>query len=172
MSGIHAAILNSGSNIIYAVGTVKRYYAGYAGDNAIFFDSRTPFLTEIQNSPLSQTWFGEIDRSVLWIGYIRPNISGSISFNFSVGVDDASNYNMFWIGPTARAGYTAANSLFQGGGGTVNTLLSAGIYYPIRLQVSYSGDDGFFDDPELFFTLFVNSSSSYPVFYNSLTQGF
>jgi hypothetical protein len=172
MSGINAAVLGNAQNVIYVPGLVQGIYSGYAGSNAAFFDNRGPFSTAIAGSPISYTSFSSSQISVLWIGYIRPTVTGTITFSFSVSLNDASNYNMFWVGPQARSGYTAANANFQGQGGSAATTVSAGLYYPIRLQLSYEGNDGFFDDPELFFSMQVNGVNSYPIFYNSLTQGF
>ena len=172
MSGINAAVLGNAQNVIYVPGLVRRIYSGYAGANAAFFDSRTPFSTGIQGSPISYFNFGDSQISVLWVGYIRPTITGIITFSFSVSLSDASNFNMFWVGARAQAGYAAANANFQGQNGSAATTVSAGLYYPFRLQLSYEGDDGFFDDPEIFFTMRVNGSDSYQIFYNSLTQGF
>lgn len=172
MSGINSAVLGNAQNVIYVSGLIQRIYSGYAGSNAAFFDSRTPFSTSVASSPISYVNFSSSRLSVLWIGYIRPTATGTITFGFNVSLDDAFNYNMFWVGLAARAGYTGANAAFQGVSGSASTTLSAGLYYPIRLQLSYEGDDGFFDDPEIFFTMQVNGVNSYPIFYNSLTQGF
>lgn len=172
MSGINASVLGNAQNVIYVPGLVRRIYSGYAGSNAAFFDNRAPFSTSIVESPVSYFSSSSSQISVLWIGYIRPTITGTITFGFGVSLDDAINYNMFWVGARAQSGYTAANANFQGGGGSASTTLTAGYYYPIRLQLSYEGDDGFFDDPEISFIMRVNGGNIYPIFYNSLTQGF
>lgn len=172
MSGINVAVLGNAQNVVYVPGLVQRIYSGYAGSNASFFDNRTPFSTSIVGSPISYFNSSSSQISVLWIGYIRPTITGTITFGFSVSLDDASNFNMFWVGSRAQSGYNASNVNFQGQSGSASTTVSAGYYYPIRLQLSYEGDDGFFDDPELSFVMRVNGDNIYPIFYNSLTQGF
>ena len=171
MTGIMSAVIGTAQNIIYTPGLILRQYSGYAGTNTAFFDSATPFNTSVNAAPAGVSYSGSADRSALWTGYYRPAATGASNFTVSPSFDDATNYNYFWLGNSARSGYSAGNAQIVGSGSTSISLL-AGHYYPIRIQLAYDGDSGFFDDPELFFTLLVNGSSSYSVFYNSLTQGF
>jgi hypothetical protein len=171
MTGIMSAIVGTGQNIIYVPGLVLRQYSGYAGTNTAFFDSATPFNTSINAAPVGVSYSGSSNLSALWTGYYRPGSTGTSTFTVLPSYDDAQNYNYFWLGSTARSGYSAGNAQIAGSGSTSISLL-AGHYYPVRIQLAYDGNSGFFQDPELSFTLLINGSSSYSVFYNSLTQGF
>jgi hypothetical protein len=170
MTGIMSAGIGSGQNVIYVPGTVQKFYFGYAGTNTGFFDSQSPFATQIDNAPLNYSNSSDNSFSVLWQGYFRPTVTGTATFTLSISLDDADNYNFLWIGPAARGGYSAGNALINGfGSGNVSVI--AGQYYPLRLQLAYDGDGGFFDDPFISFNLLINGSTSYSVFYNSLTTG-
>jgi hypothetical protein len=173
MTGAVAAVLGSGQNIIYAPGLVRKLYFGYAGTNTAFFDSATPYNTSIDQAPANQSWSDD-DFSALWIGYYRPASSGITTFTINISGSRYNSRSYLWIGSTARSGYAANNALIAAGdsGGSAGTSLLAGIAYPIRIQVGYEDDSGFFTSNSLSFTLTVNSSTSYPIFYNSLTQGF
>ena len=166
-----SAVVGTGQNIIYTPGLVRSQYSGYAGANTAFFDSATPFATDINTAPANISYSGSGNFSVLWTGYYRPAATGTSTFTVSPSFDDAQNYNYLWIGNPARSGYTVGNALIVGAG-TAGTSLLAGHYYPIRIQLAYDGDSGFFEDPELSFTFLINGGTSYSVFYNSLTTGF
>lgn len=173
MSAIQAAVFNSGQNVIYVPGMVRGRYSGYAGSNTAWFDTRTPVSTSIISSPVTFSSSGDFNVSFLWRGYYRPSISGSVTFSTSLSSNDASTYHALWLGSSAQSGYNLSNALLSGGGSRTGSLvLTAGIYYPMRIQLAYSGDGGTFDDPFLAFSLSINSSPSYQLFYNSLTQGF
>ena len=165
-----SAVVGTGQNIIYTPGLVQRQYFGYAGTDTAFFDSASPFSTIIDN-PASVTYSNSGSYSVLWVGYYRPNTTGNNTFTVAPSVSDASNYNYLWVGNPAKSGYNSANAQIVGSGSAAVSLL-AGHYYPIRIQLAYDGDGGFFDDPFLSFALVINGTTSYSVFYNSLTTGF
>ena len=171
MTGIMSAVVGTGQNIIYTPGLIRQQYSGYAGTNTAFFDSTSPFDTIVNAAPISISYSGSSNYSVLWVGYYRPSSTGSTTFNVSPVYDDAQNYNYFWIGNQARRGYNSGNAQIVGSG-TATVSLLAGHYYPIRLQLGYDGNSGFFQSPDLSFTFLINSSTSYSVFYNSLTTGF
>lgn len=171
MSGIMCAVVGAGQNIIYVPGLVQQQYLGYAGTNTAFFDNATPFSSSIAAAPVSISFANSGNVSVLWTGYYRPTNTGNSTFTVSPSFNDANNYNYFWLGASARSGYNAGNARVVGSGSATIPLI-AGQYYPIRIQLAYSGISGFFRDPELNFTLLINGSTSYNVFYNSLTAGF
>jgi len=173
MTGAVAAVLGSGQNIVYAPGLVRKLYTGYASTNTAYFDSRTPYSTSIDTAPANQSWDDD-DYSGLWTGYYRPASSGITTFTINISGDRYNSRSYLWIGATARSGYAANNALIAAGsgGGSAGTSLLGGISYPIRIQVGYEDDSGFFTSSDLSFTLTVNGSTSYSVFYNSLTQGF
>jgi hypothetical protein len=177
MTGAVAAVLASGQNIVYVPGLVRKLYFGYAGTNTAYFDSTTPYSTSINTAPIAQSWstgaFEDEDYSGLWIGYYRPVLSGITTFAINISGTRYSSVSYLWIGSTARSGYAANNALISAGssGGSAGTSLLAGVSYPIRIQVGYRDTSDIFNSNMSFF-LAVNSSTSYPVFYNSLTQGF
>jgi hypothetical protein len=84
-----------------------------------------------------------------------------------------------WIGNTALTGYTTGNALINNGGAhssqTVNgdTPMTAGTYYPIRIQFGNNAVDGVFS-----LVVYSNSVGNYTtnmagdIFYNSVTNGF
>lgn len=167
-----SAVVGTGQNIIYAPGLIRKQYFGYAGTNTAFFDSASPFSVNVNTAPVTISYSSSSSFSVLWIGYYRPEVTGNSTFTVTPNFDDASNYNYLWVGNQARSGYNAGNAQIVGSGAATVSLL-AGHYYPIRIQLAYDGDGGFFDDPFLFFNLVINgSTSSYNVFHNSLTTGF
>ncbi len=171
MSAIQAAVFNSGQNIIYAPGLVRGRYSGYAGTSTVWFDTRTPTVVTIVTSPVTFSSGAASSISLLWRGYYRPVITESVTFSTSVSLFDASSYHAVWIGDAARSGYTLGNSLLSGSGSRTGSIsLTGGIYYPIRIQLAYSGDDSFDSFPEISFLLRINNSTSYDLFYNSLTQ--
>lgn len=171
MTGSTAALAGIAPNIIYAPGLVRGIYSGYAGTNTAFFDALSPFSTDIDTGPVTQSFSGSSALSALWRGYYRPASTGSATVGFSFSASDCVFYAYIWIGSAARSGYTSDNALLQGTGGSAAITLLAGQYYPTRIQLAYDGDGGFFDDPELNFTLTINSGTSYATFYNSLTNG-
>jgi hypothetical protein len=171
MTGIMSAVVGTGQNIIYVPGLVRRQYFGYAGTNTAFFDNASPFATDINSAPAQVSYSGSGNFSVLWVGYYRPASAGNSTFTVSPSFSDANNYNYLWVGSQAKSGYNSGNARIVGSGSASVSLL-AGHYYPIRIQLAYDGQGGFFDDPSLFFNLVINGSTSYSVFYNSLTTGF
>lgn len=172
MTGCAGAIAGLANNRIFTSGLVKKLYSGYAGTNTAYFDSATPYNISIDAAPASQSWFGG-NYSALWIGYYLSPVTGNSTFSLQISGDNYKNQNYFWLGNSAISGYNSGNALIAGGGGASGTIsLLSGQYYPIRIQVGYQDDSGFFESSDLSFSLLINSSSSYTVFYNSLTTGF
>ena len=166
MAGVFGGI---GNNVIYAQGLVRKLYSGYAGSDASYFDARSPYSTDIDNAPINQSWSGS-DYSGLWIGYFRPSTSSN-TFFLNIFGENYGNFNYLWIGDAAKSGYNSSNALINGGQiGTIT--LNPGQYYPIRVQIGYEDQSFLFFDSDMSFSMLVNSSSSYDIFYNSLTQGF
>lgn len=124
------------------------YYTGYYTDNVNFFTG-APVASGIVTSipsinagtngyvPGDQSWS---NYSVQWLGYFLSNYTGT--WTFYTNSDDAS---YLWIGPNATTGFTTTNAIVINGGthpmveksGTVS--LTAGQYYPIRIQFGEGG---------------------------------
>jgi hypothetical protein len=172
MTGIMSVVAGSAQNIVYVSGLVRRLYSGYAGTNANWFDSRSPYNTSIDTPPQNQSWSDD-DYSGLWLGYFRPTTTGVNTFTIQISGSRYDSYCYLWLGDTARSGYASNNALISSSGtASAGTSLVAGTNYPIRIQVGYEDDSGFFTSSDLNFVLVVNGSTSYQTFYNQLTVGF
>ena len=177
MTGIMTAISGSIPGIIYANGLYRRTYSGYFNDNVNYFDGASPTAAAVDTSPLSPG-IVPATTSYQWLGYWLAT-SDTIYIDgrtyFQLTSDDAS---YMWIGPTALTGYTTGNALINNGGAhssiTVggNTPMTAGQYYPIRIQ--YGNDAG---STAFSLTVYTISLAAYTttmtsnIFYNSVTQG-
>lgn len=108
-----------------------------------------------------------------YVGYFLAPSTGS--YEFQVTSDDGS---YFWIGSPAVSGYTVGNANINNGGPHGNDLvvgkpvfLTAGLYYPIRLQYYDSGGNW-----NLSTSYRINSGAEITDFtgvlwHNSVTQG-
>ena len=167
-----SVIAGSAQNIVYVPGLVRRLYTGYAGTDANWPDSRSPYNTSIDTPPQDQSWSND-DYTGLWLGYFRPTVTGVNTFTLQISGRNFDSYSYLWLGDTARSGYASNNALISASGtASAGTSLVAGINYPIRIQIAYGDDSGFFTSSNFSFTLVVNSSTSYQTFYNQLTVGF
>jgi hypothetical protein len=164
----------------YTAGLFKTTYTGYFNDNVSFFATATPATvgtnpaTSVQTTSIVE---GSGDSgsnfSCQWLGYFKPTTTET--YTFFTTSDDAS---YVWIGATATSGFTTANAVVNNGGlhgateqsGTIS--LTAGVYYPIRIQFGeLSGGDVLtfnFSTPTISKTTNVTGL----VFYNSTTNGF
>ena len=165
---------------IYTPGIFRSTYSGYMGsltdtnDNVNFFDGATPTSTTVQLTVISDpdTDDGET-YSRQWLGYFRPLTTET--YTFYLASDDCS---WMWIGNNAVSGYTRANATVNNGGlhGFVEksgtSALTAGLYYPIRIQF---GENTVADRLDFNFstaTLAKTTDVSGKVFYNRATNGF
>ena len=109
-----------------------------------------------------------------WLGYFKASSTENYSF---YTISDDGSY--LWIGNNALAGFTAANSNINNGGGHSDTRvdsspvsLVAGTYYPIRVQYGEGGGGDImslgFSTPTI--TETRNGLGYY--YYNSNTNGF
>jgi hypothetical protein len=176
MTGIMAAIAGSVTGRLFANGLYRRTYSGYFNDNVNYFDGATPTSSAVDTSPLSP---GTIlaTTSYQWLGYWLATsdtiLSGSTYFQLTS--DDAS---YLWIGNTAITGYTTGNALINNGGlhssQTITGVIAmtAGVYYPIRIQYGNNIGDSAFS-----LTVYSVSIATYTtsmasnIFYNSVTNG-
>lgn len=125
----------------YDVNLFRYTYTGYFADDPDWFASQTP-TASIADGTLAVDPLA-ITTSYQWIGYFLP--STTETYTFYTTSDDAS---FLWIGSNAVTGFTTANSLVNNGGehgaeersGSIS--LTAGVYYPIRIQAGNNGGPG------------------------------
>mgnify|MGYP003349097529 CR=1 FL=1 len=113
--------------------------------------------------------------SIEWIGYFRPLVSGL--YKFYTYSDDGS---YLWIGNDALSGFTTNNATVNNGGlhggqlagGNVQVNLTAGQYYPIRVQYyELQGGQAMQAEWELNNGGAITDWSG-QIFYNPTTNGF
>ena len=135
------------SSIQYNAGLFKTTYAGYFADSVSFFATATPTTygsnpaTSVQTTAISEAATDDGSSfSVQWLGYFKPTTTET--YTFFTNSDDAS---YMWIGANALSGFTTANATVNNGGlhGNVETsgtaALTAGVYYPVRMQFGENG---------------------------------
>ena len=161
-------------------GLYKTTYSGYFADNVSFFATATPAsvggnpATSVQTTSIFEPAQDDGENfSCQWLGYFKPTTSET--YTFFTSSDDAS---YVWIGSNAQTGFTTGNSTVNNGGlhGTLEKFgsiaLTAGTYYPIRIQFGeLSGGDVMtfnYSTPTITKTTNVTGL----VFYNSQTNGF
>jgi hypothetical protein len=164
----------------YTAGLFKTTYSGYFNDDVSFFTTATPATvgtnpdTSVQTTSIFE---GSGDSgsnfSCQWLGYFKPTTTET--YTFYTASDDAS---YVWIGDNVITGFTTTNAIVKNGGlhgiteesGTVS--LTAGVYYPIRIQFGeLNGGDAMtfnFSTPTITKTTVVTGL----VFYNSTTNNF
>jgi len=111
--------------------------------------------------------------SVQWLGYFKPITTET--YTLFILSDDGS---YLWIGANALSGFTTANANINNGGahgsqersGTV--ALTAGIYYPIRMQFGEIGGGDVFRFTYSTPTITKTTNVTDLVFYNPATNGF
>ena len=131
----------------YTDGLLKTTYSGYFNDVVSFFSTATPQAfganpaTSVQTTAISEP--GTDDGSSFscqWLGYFKPTTTET--YTFYTSSDDAS---YAWIGDNAITGFTTTNAIVKNGGLHGNTeqsgtiALTAGVYYPIRIQFGEQG---------------------------------
>jgi len=164
----------------YSAGLFKTTYSGYFNDDVNFFATATP--ASIGGNPATSvqaTFIFEPAQddgsnfSCQWLGYFKPTTTET--YTFFTNSDDAS---YVWVGGTAISGFDVENAIVNNGGlhgmqeasGSIS--LTAGTYYPIRIQFGeLSGGDEMsfsFSTP----TIQQTNDVTGLVFYNSTTNGF
>jgi hypothetical protein len=164
----------------YNAGLYKTTYAGYHNENPAFFATATPatygtnLSTSIQTTIIQEPSSDDGSNfSVQWLGYFKPITTET--YTLFILSDDGS---YLWIGANALSGFTTANANINNGGAhgsqerSGSVALTAGIYYPIRMQFGeISGGDVFrftYSTPTITKTTNVTDL----VFYNPATNGF
>lgn len=169
----------SSYEVVYNAGLFKTTYAGYFADSVSFFASATPTAygsnpaTSSQTTSISEAGTDDgTDFSCQWLGYFKPTTTQT--YTFFTSSDDAS---YMWIGSNAQSGFTTLNATVKNGGlhgqveqsGTAS--LTAGTYYPIRIQFGErnGGDVMTFNYSTSTITKTTNVTGL--VFYNPQTSG-
>jgi hypothetical protein len=164
----------------YNAGLFKTTYAGYHNENPAFFVTATPATyganpaTSIQTTIIQEPSSDDGSNfSVQWLGYFKPITTET--YTLFILSDDGS---YLWIGANALSGFTTANANINNGGahgsqersGTV--ALTAGIYYPIRMQFGEIGGGDVFRFTYSTPTITKTTNVTGLVFYNPATNGF
>jgi len=153
-------------------GLYRTTYTGYFSDVPAFFATATVSSAAVNLSPIGDGDPGIEPFSVQLLGYFKPTTTET--HTFFLNSDDAS---FMWLGATAVTGFTTANALINNGGThgatevSASIALTAGVYYPIRIQM---GDNGGNNVLELNYstpTIVKTTDVTGKVFYNSATNG-
>ena len=164
----------------YLAGLYKTTYAGYFSDNVSFFATAVPTTygtnpaTSVQTTSITEAGSGDGDYfSCQWLGYFKPTTTET--YTFYTNSDDAS---YVWVGSNAQTGFTTANTTVNNGGahGPVETsgsiALTAGVYYPIRIQFGEAGVGDVMTFNYSTPTITKTTNVTGLVFYNTSTNGF
>lgn len=160
----------------YSAGLYRTQYTGWPNQNTAnptWFSTASAGGTAAgtTNFVLSLT-AGQPNIAYQWLGYIKPDWTGTWTFTTSgVTIDDCL---IIWIGSSALSGYTTGNAVanisLTAGSGTIS--LTAGTYYPIRVQYANNSGPG---TNHLRWSRNGSTAStdfSGLVFYNPATNGF
>jgi len=168
------------NNITYTAGLFKTTYSGYFNDVVSFFATATPTTfganpaTSVQTTAISEPSSDDGSNfSVQWLGYFLPNTTET--YTFFTSSDDAS---YVWVGSNAVSGFTTGNATVNNGGlhgnqeasGTAS--LTAGVYYPIRIQFGENGGGDVMTFNYSTPTISKTTNVTGRVFYNAATNGF
>jgi hypothetical protein len=166
--------------LTYTAGLYKTTYTGYFADNVSFFATATPTTfgtnpaTSVQTTAISEASSDDGSSfSCQWLGYFKPTTTQT--YTFYTSSDDAS---YLWIGPNALSGFTTGNATVNNGNlhgnqeasGTAS--LTAGTYYPIRIQFGESGGGDVMTFNYGTSTIGKTTNVTGLVFYNVTTNGF
>jgi hypothetical protein len=164
----------------YNAGLYKTTYAGYHSENPAFFATATPATyganpaTSIQTTIIQEPSSDDGSNfSVQWLGYFKPITTET--YTLFILSDDGS---YLWIGANALSGFTTANANINNGGAhgsqerSGSVALTAGIYYPIRMQFGEIGGGDVFRFTYSTPTITKTTNVTGLVFYNPATNGF
>lgn len=163
----------------YAAGLYKTTYSGYFADNVNFFATATPGTfgsnpaTSVQTTSITEPGADDGSNfSCQWLGYFTPTTTET--YTFFTNSDDAS---YVWVGSNAVSGFTTANAIVNNGGlhgplelsGSI--ALTAGVYYPIRIQFGENGGGDVMTFNYSTPTITKTTTVTGLVFYNTTTNG-
>ena len=164
----------------YLAGLYKTTYSGYFADNVSFFATATPAsvggnpATSVQTTSIFEPATDDGSNfSCQWLGYFKPTTSET--YTFFTSSDDAS---YVWVGSNAVTGFTTTNAVVNNGGLHANTekfgsiALTAGTYYPIRIQFGEQGGGDVMTFNYSTPTITKTTTVTGLVFYNTSTNGF
>jgi hypothetical protein len=164
----------------YNAGLYKTTYAGYHNENPAFFATATPatygtnLSTSIQTTIIQEPSSDDGSNfSCQWLGYFKPTTTET--YTLYISSDDGS---YLWIGANALSGFTTANATINNGGAhgpvEVSTTISltAGTYYPIRMQFGEIGGGDVFSFNYATPTITKTTNVTGLVFHNPATNGF
>jgi len=158
----------------YLAGLYDIKYSGYFADDVAWFTTATATSTIIQTTVIEDPGTDDGENfSRQWLGYFLPTTTET--YTFYTTSDDAS---YMWIGSNAISGFSTANATVNNGGlhgaieksGTAS--LTAGVYYPIRIQYGEQtgGDVLTFNYSTA--TITKTTDVTGKVFYHPATRGF
>ena len=160
--------------VVYSAGLFRTTYSGYFADVVSFFATATSTATLVQTTVIEEPNTDDGSSfSMQWLGYFRPTTTET--YTFFLSSDDAS---YLWIGSNALSGFTTANATVNNGGLHANietsgtAALTAGVYYPIRIQFGESGGGDVMTFNHSTATIGKTTNVTGKVFYNPTTSGF
>jgi hypothetical protein len=125
----------------YLAGLYRTRYTGYFADSVTWFSTATAEATTVQTTVIEEPISEDGNSfSMQWLGYFVP--STTETYTFFLNSDDAS---YLWIGSNAVSGFSTANATINNGGlhGPIEVsgtaALTAGVYYPVRIQYGENG---------------------------------
>lgn len=164
----------------YAAGLYKTTYNGYFSDTPTWFATATPTTfganpaTSVQTTIIQEPATDDgTNFSVQWLGYFLP--ATTETYTFYTSSDDGS---FMWIGANALSGFTTGNATVSNGGAHAQTetsgtaALTAGVYYPIRIQFGEIGGGDVMSFNFSTATITKTTNVTGRVFYNPATNGF
>jgi len=163
----------------YAAGLYKTTYSGYFADVVSFFATATPQAfgtnpaTSVQTTSITEPGSDDGSNfSCQWLGYFKPTTTET--YTFFTNSDDAS---YVWVGSTAVSGFTTTNAVVNNGGAhspqeaSGSIALTAGVYYPIRIQFGEAGGGDIMTFNYSTPTIAKTTTVTGLVFYNTTTNG-
>jgi hypothetical protein len=158
----------------YVAGLYRTRYTGYFADSVSWFSTATAEATTVQTTVIEEPITEDGNSfSMQWLGYFLP--ATTETYTFYLNSDDAS---YLWIGSNALSGFTTGNATVNDGGlhgpvevsGTAS--LTAGVYYPIRIQYGENGGGDVMTFNYSTATISKTTSVTGKVFYRPATRGF
>ena len=165
---------------IYVAGLYKTTYKGYFDDDVSFFatagtgQAGTNPAISVQTTAISEASSNDGEYfSCQWLGYFKPLTTET--YTFYTSSDDAS---YVWVGNVAKIGFTTGNALVNNGGAhgdqeaAGSIALTAGVYYPIRIQFGEAGGGDVLTFNYSTPTIAKTTNVGKLVYYNSTTNNF
>ena len=158
----------------FVAGLYRTTYSGYFADNMSWFLTGQVIATNVQTTVIEDSSAEEGESfSRQWLGYFVPTTTET--YTFYLNSDDAS---YMWIGSNAVSGFSTANATINNGGlhGPVEVsgtaVLTAGVYYPIRIQYGENGVGDVMTFSHSTATITKTTDVNGKVFYHPATRGF